>query len=376
MDCFKDEVNGAQGHSTSIKRLGITAVCVLFSITITLFVLFGYRVQSREFYSGIIITEFVLISLPALLFLIISRFRLKETLRLNHSRFMNYFVIFWIVIFAIPLASVFNLLNLFIVNKIFEKVIVEPVPVGNNGLELLLSIIVIAGSAAICEEFLFRGVVQRGVEAFGPFRAILMAAFLFSLTHLDFQKILGTFLLGVLIGFIVYRTNSLYCGMFAHFTNNAIAVIVGYISNKLLGVIQKSENMVKPSGNSISDIFKIFSTFSPQQLRIVLLFYGFLFFFFAIVFAMLLFLLIRLNPSRSVLKPLTNGVPAMGEDLDVKTGRISRANAGNGVRGLIWLIPGFLMIGLWFYSQTCGFLKIDNGITEMFKYMIGAAVGK
>jgi membrane protease YdiL (CAAX protease family) len=190
------DINGGDtggGLQNGIKRPGVAGTSILFSITILLFIFLGYRVQSKEFYSGIIITEFVLISLPAILFLLISRFRFKEIVRLNHSRFLNFFLIFWIVIFAIPLAAVFNMLNLFIVDAIFGKVVVESMPVGDNGLQLLVSILVIAGSAGICEEFLFRGVVQRGFEAFGPFKAIFLAAFLFSLTHLDFQKILHLF---------------------------------------------------------------------------------------------------------------------------------------------------------------------------------------
>ncbi len=340
-------------RQTGVKRPGIAAICILFSVTILLFIFFGYRVQSRNFHSGIIITEFVLISIPAAAFLFISKFRIKDLLRLNRVKFINFFVIFWIVIFAIPLAALFNMFNLFIVDALFGKVVVTQMPVGANGPELLMSILIIAGSAGICEEFLFRGVIQRGFEDFGPLRSILLAAFLFSLTHLDFQKILGTFVLGVLIGFIVYRTNSLFCGMFAHFTNNATAVIAGYISNKLLGLFQKGGGISPPTGDSISEIFDIFSSMPRQQMTAVLVIYGFMFMFCAIIFVLLLYLLIRLNPAPTVSESNTDA-------------------AGSKAKGLLWLIPGFLAIGLWFYSQACSFLNIGNGVTEVFRLMVGA----
>jgi membrane protease YdiL (CAAX protease family) len=351
-------------RQTGSARPGIAGTSILFSVTIFLFIFLGYRVQSREFYSGIIISEFILISLPAVIFLAVKKLRPRETLRLNRARFLTFFVVFWIMIFAIPLAAVFNMINLFIVDTAFGKVMVESMPVGENGLGLLLSILVIAGSAGICEEFVFRGVIQRGFESFGPIRSILLSALLFSLTHLDFQKILGTFLLGVLIGFIVYRTNSLFCGMFAHFTNNAAAVITGYVSNKLLGIFQKAGDIVQPTGSDISEIFDIFSSMPRQQLFAVLLVYGFMLMFCAIILILFIYLLIRLNPKRSTAE---GQVPVAGAE-DEK----AQMTAASKAKGLLWLMPGFFFIGLWFYTQACNFLSIGNGVTEAFRHMIGA----
>lgn len=383
-------LNYFKGEST--KKPSVAQTSILFSITIIVFVLLGYRVQSNEFYSGILITEFILISFPTLLFLIFSRVRMKEVLRLNKSRFMNFFVTFWIVVFAIPLAAVFNILNLFIVDKIFGKIVVEAMPVGDNVLGLLLSILVIAGSAGICEEFLFRGVVQRGFEDLGPVKSIFMAAFLFSLMHLDIQRIFGTFVLGVIIGFIVYKTNSLFCGMFAHFTNNAIAVTAGYVSNKLLEIFQKSSDLVQQTGNDISDIFDMFSSFPPQQLRIVIVTYGFMFIFFAMALVLLVYALIKLNPKTTALKPVVGVAPmtgagngqtniagqasVMGQAIvtgqtSITGGKAPRTSAVS-VKGLLWLIPGFLVIGMWFYAQVCGFIGIENSFTHIFRIMIGA----
>lgn len=360
---------GDKVRKTGIKRAGISEICILFSVTILLFIFLGYRVQSRNFYFGIIITEFVLITLPAVVYLTISGPRSNETLRLNRTKFMNFFIVFWIVIFAIPLAAVFNMINLFIVDAVFGKVVVGAMPVGENGIELLLSILVIAGSAGICEEFVFRGVIQRGFEDFGPVKAILLAAFLFSLTHLDFQKILGTFMLGILIGFIVYRTNSLFCGIFAHFTNNAIAVIAGYISNKLLDIFQKAGDMVQPSGYSTSDIFDYFSSLPQYQLLAVMFVYGFMIVFCAVIFALFVYLLIRLNPAPSAQTRQTAGepVPVVGEETEK-----AQRTPGGKAKGFLWLIPGFFAIGLWFYTQACTFLGIGNGVTEVFRLMVGA----
>jgi len=42
-----------------------------------------------------------------------------------------------------------------------------------------------------------------------------------------------------LIGFLVYRSNSLLVGMFAHFTNNSIAVAALFLSMKMTEYAEK-----------------------------------------------------------------------------------------------------------------------------------------
>ena len=121
---------------------------------------------------------------------------------------------------------------------------------------LLVNLLLIGVSAGVCEEVMFRGVIQRSFERFGKTSSIVITAFLFGLFHMDFQKLIGTFLLGIIIGFIVYRTNSLYAGMFAHFVNNSIAVLINYISDKItpseISAMQANENFVNDYFNTLN----------------------------------------------------------------------------------------------------------------------------
>lgn len=357
----------------AFRKPGIAQTCILFSITIILFIFVGYRVQSREFYSGILISEVGLIMLPALLFLIFFRFNIKAVLRLNRTRPLNFLITFGIMIFAIPLAGVFNLLNLLLVNTVFGKVMIRQAPVAQNGQELLISILVIAGSAALCEEFLFRGVIQRGFESFGAKRAILLAALLFSLMHMDFQKIFGTFLLGVLIGFIVYRTNSLYSGIFAHFTNNALAVLISYAATKLMSMFQDVGTGISEE-TDLSSLFSSFSDLPVQQLMIVFIIYGFLFLFIAIVFILLLYALIRSNPISRIEQRTQyaeiQGEPNQGQGIS-SAAKTSIALKG-GLKELLWLLPGIFLIACIYYFEVYQFTGEENGIIEMARRLLGA----
>jgi membrane protease YdiL (CAAX protease family) len=355
----KVEAEVEKSRNIGVKRPGIAQVCILFSVTIILFLFIGYRVQQSEFYSGILISEFGLIMLPALVFLLLFKYDLRSVLRLKGTKPLNFLVTFVLMLAAIPLAGAFNLINLFIVNSIFGKVIVEQLPVATDAGSLLVNILVIAGSAGLCEEFLFRGVIQRGFERrFGTTRAILLAAFLFSLTHMDFQKIFGTFLLGALIGFIVYRTDSLFCGMFAHFTNNAMAVLVSFIVTKFMPA-NGGPGAAIAGETDLNGIFTAFSSLSSQQLAIVLYLYGFIFLFIISFFILLLVALIKLNP---VNKP---------------NGAITGVSADHGafrenVKSLTWLLPGVLLIASLYYFEVLKFKGVSNGIVEAARRLLGS----
>ncbi len=340
------------------KRPGVLQTCLIFSITIILFVLIGYRVQDREFYSGILITEFGLIMMPALLFLLISRFDMKEVLRLHGTRPLNFLVTFCLMLFAIPIAGIFNLLNLLLVNSIFGRVIIQQIPAAKDGKELIINILVIAGSAGLCEEFLFRGFVQRGFERFGTARSIFFAALLFSLTHMDFQKILGTFILGLLIGFIVYKTNSLYCGIFAHFTNNALAVLISYAAEKLMSIIQKT-GVNAPKDTDLNNLFSTFSELPPQQLVIVIFIYGIILLFIAAIFILLLYVLIRLNSSRQT------------DERTLMAAKAIPVHTGDKLKGLLWLLPGILLIAGIYFFEVYRFTGSENSLVNFMKSMLG-----
>jgi len=360
----------------SYAKPGVAQVCILFSITITLFLFIGYRAQRWNLYAGLLITELGLIMLPAILFLLAFRFDLKAVLRLNGTKPLNYLIIFGIMLFALPIASALNVLNLLAVNSIFGKVIVQQPPVPQNGKELFIGILIIAGSAGLCEEFLFRGVIQRGLERFGALKAILLSAFLFSLTHMDFQKIFGTFLLGALIGLIVYRTNSLFCGMLAHFTNNALAVLISYASAKLISLFQGAGvDMTKEA--DINTLFSGFGSLPPQQLVIVLFIYGFIFLCLAAVFILLLYTLIRMNPVGLAAPHPTAAyasITAAPQSAPDASGPSAAASAqgvsGGGAKGLLWLLPGLLLIAGIYFIQVYNFTGVDNELVRLARQLL------
>ncbi|WP_113660855.1 type II CAAX endopeptidase family protein [Pedobacter nanyangensis] len=95
---------------------------------------------------------------------------------------------------------------------------------------LLVNLLVIAVTPAICEEFIFRGAVQRTIFRIksNPHAAIWLSAAIFSTIHFQFYGFLPRLLLGAAFGYVYFWTGSIWYAVFAHFLNNAYAVCVAY----------------------------------------------------------------------------------------------------------------------------------------------------
>jgi len=220
-------------YARESESLKLIHVGTLYSICVILFLLANKLFINLNFYVANLTIQFAFILLPAALFLVLFKFDVKKILRLNKIKFKTLIIIFFLMVSSMPLAGVFNLLNQYLVKVIFGEVELLDIPIENTLPGVMLVFFLVGIAAGICEEVLFRGIIQRGFERYGVKKAIIITALLFGLMHFDFQRLFGTFLLGALIGFIAYRTNSLYSGIFAHFVNNSVALLTKLYYQKL-----------------------------------------------------------------------------------------------------------------------------------------------
>ncbi len=283
----------------NFKKPSVRQVGLLFSFVVIIFLFIGTRVQLWNVNYGVLITEFVLILVPPIAFLLFYRYDVKKVLRLNNPGIANLLLIFGIILFSLPVIGVLNLVNFWIIKMIFGKYEVFQAPISTGSWGLLIGVFVIGVSAGICEELLFRGVIQRGFERFGAVKSIFITAFLFGLMHLDFQRFLGTFVLGALLGFLVYKSNSLLCGMFAHFVNNSIAVCLTYASLKANEFLKQSK--IEGLGTTQSgDVFEMFRNLPRLELISAITVYFMLFAFSIAWLILLLRFFIKNNNKREV----------------------------------------------------------------------------
>ncbi len=214
-----------------IKSLPNLLETNLFYLFIALLLItVGSIVQIREIYSGLLITEYILILIPTLLYLKIRGFNLKKVLRLNGLSKKQVLLIPLIVILSYPIGAFLNAAMMVIIS-LFGNVNPPPIPVPSSQNEFFLGFIIIALTPGICEEFMFRGMIMHGYESQGVKRSIILSAILFGLFHFNIQNLLGPIFLGALFGYIVVKTNSLYASILAHSVNNSIAWVLSYFIN-------------------------------------------------------------------------------------------------------------------------------------------------
>lgn len=78
---------------------------------------------------------------------------------------------------------------------------------------------------AIIEEIAFRGLIQHWLmTAIKPWRALVLASFLFAVMHFSIISLPYLFAVGMLLGWTKWKTGSLYPAMLIHFLHNFVVI--------------------------------------------------------------------------------------------------------------------------------------------------------
>ncbi len=100
----------------------------------------------------------------------------------------------------------------------------------SNIFEGILVVLVISVTPAFCEEFMFRGFVQRSFEfKLKPVWAALVTAVFFGIYHFNPYGIIPLIALGFYFGYAAYKSKSILLPVLLHFLNNFAAVLLYFI---------------------------------------------------------------------------------------------------------------------------------------------------
>ena len=82
--------------------------------------------------------------------------------------------------------------------------------------------------APLVEELVFRGAILRGLLRWhrNPWLGIAISAVLFSVVHMNPAQMPHAFLIGLLLGWMYYRTDSIVPGVVYHWVNNTVAYVL------------------------------------------------------------------------------------------------------------------------------------------------------
>lgn len=110
---------------------------------------------------------------------------------------------------------------------------------------MIVAIIVVGIAPAICEEAVFRGVFFNSIwnQTHGKWIPILVTAAVFGLFHGSIIRFFPTFLLGIVLGYLVHETNNMFYNVMFHAINNIIPVLVLYGMQFLMQLMARALGM-------------------------------------------------------------------------------------------------------------------------------------
>jgi membrane protease YdiL (CAAX protease family) len=99
------------------------------------------------------------------------------------------------------------------------------------------AVVKVAIIAPIIEEMIFRGIIMHGLmRNYSATTAVTVSALMFALFHLNPWQFPATFILGILLGIIMFRTRNIILCILGHAINNGLVLFSVYYA----GAIQKT----------------------------------------------------------------------------------------------------------------------------------------
>ena len=178
---------------------------------------------------GILLGELLAILIPTVLAVRILGADVRTTLRLRLPSTTD-------LLLAVPLAVSLAVLNdqvsnltslVFPIPEEFRESIVGLLK-AETAYEWIIRILGLAVGAAVAEEVLFRGFIQKSLErsSLGRVGAILLTSFLFAVMHFIPQGLASYTLAGLVLGITAIATESILIPILIHVVNNVVALML------------------------------------------------------------------------------------------------------------------------------------------------------
>lgn len=186
------------------------------------------------------ILEILLIGVPAGIMALYYQGSMKQVVKANKTSGNNIWLTIGLAITGY-IVTVFVSLVWYIVLKQLGEPTPQDIPRVSTGSDYLVAIICICLIPAVCEELMFRGMIFSGLRRLGAVRAIVLTGILFGIYHVTLLTIPSIILLGIAITWVVYQTNSIFCGMLFHFIHNFISTTLTYAQGSMMQFASPSE---------------------------------------------------------------------------------------------------------------------------------------
>lgn len=184
------------------------------------------------------LSHIILFLVPAVIYFIVTKSNVKETLRLNKLHIEDVGVILLISVLTYPLMGFVAMISsMFANNNVGEYIS------SISSTPYIVMILLFGVMPAITEEVTLRGIVLSGYNNQSKFKAALVTGILFGIFHLDFHQFLYASVLGFIMAYLVRITNSIFSSMILHFTVNSMSVTLQKItSSAISSAVETADN--------------------------------------------------------------------------------------------------------------------------------------
>ncbi len=205
----------------------IAAVAVLFFYM-------GFPLQAGWGERGLLLSEWLLLLLPAYLFVRVAGFNFGETFSLRRPEGSQVAGALFLIAGGLPLGWFLAWAQGFVLPIPWDMLEgLDDLITAQSPSRLLWLIALLALTPAICEEAVFRGVLLAGIRGrSSAVRIAMINGLLFGAFHISFEsafRFLPTAWLGFLLAWAVVCTRSIWVGVLMHFVNNGSIVLMASV---------------------------------------------------------------------------------------------------------------------------------------------------
>lgn len=99
--------------------------------------------------------------------------------------------------------------------------------------QYLIYVVISCVTPAVCEELLFRGTILAGLKKHGFKISLIVSSIIFTLMHGNAEQTVHQMIVGMIVGYLFFKTGNLWIGIIVHFFNNFISVTQAYILSNI-----------------------------------------------------------------------------------------------------------------------------------------------
>lgn len=189
----------------------------------------------QEIISTLLIQVVVMFFVPLMFYFLLFRKKPKETFSNLGYKKIN----FKAILICVGIGIIAFFLNI-VISSIFNGIITAlgykssgSSTSGDYSLvNFFVNVVCVAILPALCEEFIHRGLLMRGMfNSISVKHALILSSICFGLMHLNIVQVFYASILGLLIGFVSIIGKSVWPAVIIHFVNNFINVYLSFASH-------------------------------------------------------------------------------------------------------------------------------------------------